>query len=194
MTNGIPQSETGNTQSRGCITRSHLAILLVLAAAGLASVVILGFRSGMEQFGELMGLLGIGFCILIFVLVIATVYHSLYWRWRLKPSRLKLENAVNLYREGKHDEAKEICGKIADDPREPPLARVLACANRSSFSTEKGDEEDAKTWREKAFKIDAYRAGKVYEILDATRHKTAPHGESCGCGECTPSGDQEETS
>ncbi|TET36684.1 MAG: hypothetical protein E3J72_07975 [Planctomycetota bacterium] len=163
------QPKVTDTESQGrlgCL-RWQLAVLVFLMAAGVACLIVFGRARGIERFSELLGMLAVGGGILLAVVFALSLYYSLYWRWRLKPSREKINSAIKLYDEGKCDEALAICGKLADDPGEPPLARVLACANCASFTRETGNSEEEEKWREKAFAIDRHRAERVFALLIA---------------------------
>jgi hypothetical protein len=167
--NDQPVNNALQSQGRlGCL-RWQLAILVFLMAAGAACLIVFGRVRGIERFSELIGMLAVGGGVLLAVVFALSLYYSLYWRWRLKPSREKINNAIKLYDEGKCNEALAICGKIADDPGEPPLARVLACANCASFTRETGNSEETERWREKAFAIDRHRAERVFALLSAKK-------------------------
>jgi len=170
MDNQFGDGLTKRGKRLGCL-RWHLAVLVFLMATGATCLIIYGRSRGIERFSEIIGMLAIGGCILLAIVFVLSLYYSLYWRWRLRPSREKIDKAIRLYDEGKREEALAICSKIADDPGEPPLSRVLSCANCASFNRDAGNSEETEKWRRKAYAIDAGRAERIFTLLDIKSRK-----------------------
>jgi len=163
------EPEIKNPKPNARASRIRLVPLAALAALAIV-VATLALRRD-ERSGEILGFLLACVGIFAAIIIMMTAYYALYLRRRLKPSREKIEKALELYKSGRRDEALKVCEALADDSSAPALARVLACANCASFNMEIGRGEEAARWREKAFKIDERRAGQFFSILEE-KHET----------------------